>query len=262
MGDKMTPTELFDRTRAAGARIRKIADEAQEIFWEALAKSLPECRSGDFPPDAAAAFEKACREAAATWFDANKPRRWNWEGREDEFVAVINPMLLPLGWEASWEHPGYLELHWAQGGWKYTITATPDWDSEPDNEGEIVVSVDHSTENVAGQPSGPSGQVHSVVIPWPFKGRTPVSYFEALRPLLDEWSPIKSAAAEFRVEMRPPMKGERGWLVVSRDAVNALAEVLRESENLGWVAEHDYDADDYPDDSGMIPCTVILPGRK
>lgn len=64
------------------------------------------------------------------------------------------------------------------------------------------------------------------------------------------------AACELRVEMRPPKTGERGWMVVSRDPQEALREVLRESEELGWVALRDYDVS--PDKNDMIAVTIEI----
>jgi GNAT superfamily N-acetyltransferase len=64
----------------------------------------------------------------------------------------------------------------------------------------------------------------------------------------------------FRVEMRPPRAGERGWWVRARDPESALAEIQREDDtpNAGWIADHDYDAD--PDEENMIAVTLVPPG--
>lgn len=58
------------------------------------------------------------------------------------------------------------------------------------------------------------------------------------------------------VAMRPPNKGERGWWVAARDASSAFAEVRRESEEMGWIAECDYSGD--PDGDGMIAVTITI----
>lgn len=246
MGDNKTAKHLFDRTSAVAMRIREIAGQAEDIFWEALAKRAPEITSGDFPPDAAAKFSKACHEAAETWFDANMPRRWEYDGRLAEFVGDIPS--LPLGWEADWEHPGCIALRWAQGGWDVEIRATPDWEAGYSEPEYISVEVTRTGECV-----------DSADVPWPFAGRTPESYVEAIRSFLEKWAPSRTASVELRVDMRPPRKGEYGWLVEARTAEDALAEVLRESEELGWLADRDYTA--APDDHGMIAITVIVPGR-
>jgi hypothetical protein len=47
--------------------------DAQEAFWAEIAKHYPEITTGDFPPDAHAAFERACSEAAAVWVEGNSP---------------------------------------------------------------------------------------------------------------------------------------------------------------------------------------------
>lgn len=251
MGDKNpTPSELFSRVSAAGDRIRNLAREAEDVFWEALAKSLPECQSGDFPPDAAAAFQKACETAAEAWFGANKPKPklWAFEGREDEFVAALP---ITNGWEAAWEHPGFLCWRWAQGGHRYEIHATPDWDSDPADGGEIVLSVERVT--------GDDGQIDSAVIPWPFVGRTVESYRDLIAPWLDKYAPLREAKCELRVTMRPPAAGEIGYYVRARDASAALDEVIAETRKegeVGWIAQDDIPAG--PDDDGLIPVTITV----
>ena len=52
-------------------RIQEATALAQEAFWTAIAKAFPEAKSGDFPPDATAAFAAACDEAATTWVRGN-----------------------------------------------------------------------------------------------------------------------------------------------------------------------------------------------
>lgn len=250
MGDKMNPRELFDRTSTAAARIREVVAQAEDVFWEALAKSLPECRTGDFPPDAAAKFHKACEEAAATWFDANKPPRWEFDDRLDKFTSAVQehaggPL---LGWEVDYEFPGYMVFSWAQGGWKYHVDATPDWDEEPGDSGFIAVSVE--TED---------GAIDSAIIPWPFEGRTVESYCAALTPILTKYAPPRTATCAMRVEMRAPKVNEIGYYVRSRTAHDALAEVLEEvrtTGEVGWTCTEP--PGEGPDDDGLVPCTIIF----
>ena len=57
------------------------------------------------------------------------------------------------------------------------------------------------------------------------------------------------------VHLRAPRQGERGWWVQNHtDAIEALREVLRESEELGWDALHDYVWQ--ADGNDMWPVTV------
>lgn len=53
--------------------LKDIADEAQEAFWAKVVELLPECKTGDFPPEATFALNQACREAVETWYGFNKP---------------------------------------------------------------------------------------------------------------------------------------------------------------------------------------------
>lgn len=65
-----------------------------------------------------------------------------------------------------------------------------------------------------------------------------------------------TASCQLTIEMRPPKTGERGWAVEALTADAALREVLRESEELGWVAKRDYS--DEIDDDGMHVVTVVI----
>ncbi len=51
--------------------------------------------------------------------------------------------------------------------------------------------------------------------------------------------------------------GERGWWVSAATAEDALAEVLRESEELGWIAQRDYHTHER-DAEGMRPVTIEI----
>jgi hypothetical protein len=89
------------------------------------------------------------------------------------------------------------------------------------------------------------------------------AFRRAARAAIGEWlrknKPVTSPASarcDFEVQMRPPRKGERGWLVEALTAEAALEEILRESEDIGWTAEKDYD--DSFDDCGTHAVTIVL----
>lgn len=48
---------------------------AEEAFWEKIGVWFPECKSGDFPPDAQARFSRAMNEAVTTWLNCNHPSK-------------------------------------------------------------------------------------------------------------------------------------------------------------------------------------------
>lgn len=50
-------------------RIKRALQEAQSAFWGEIASSFPEITSGDFPPDAATTFDKACENAVNVWLE-------------------------------------------------------------------------------------------------------------------------------------------------------------------------------------------------
>lgn len=68
-----------------------------------------------------------------------------------------------------------------------------------------------------------------------------------------------SACIKIQVHLRAPRAGERGWWVQDVSSpLAALREVVRESEELGWVAPYDFHWS--PDAEGMWPVTVeVLP---
>ena len=251
MSDKMTPAELFDRTSVAADRIRALVHQAEDVFWEALAKSSPEITTGDIPPEAAVAFTKACEVAAAAWFENNAPKRWEHEGDLEGFVAKLPGV---NGWEANYEHPGYISWTWSQGGGKFEVHATPDWDGEyddPKDAGDIAISVLSTSDR--------GGTVHGEIVSWPFEGRTVENYRDLIAPILDAYAPRHSASTGLRVEMRPPRAGEIGYYVRARDASDALIEVIKEAEKegeIGWIAQKDIEPG--PDDDGLIPVTISL----
>lgn len=47
---------------------------AQEAFWATVAAGFPRAHTGDFPPDAAVAFDRATEDAMRTWVDLNDNR--------------------------------------------------------------------------------------------------------------------------------------------------------------------------------------------
>lgn len=49
------------------------AEAAQEAFWAVVAQAFPAALTGDFPPDADMAFDKACEEAIESWVAWNVP---------------------------------------------------------------------------------------------------------------------------------------------------------------------------------------------
>lgn len=65
------------------------------------------------------------------------------------------------------------------------------------------------------------------------------------------------AALRVQVVMRGPERGERGWWVAADNAKDALAEVLKESEELGFIADREY-ATGERDEHGMRPVTIEI----
>lgn len=55
-------------------RIRKAVEEADLAFWDKIAKAFPEVTSGDFPPDATFAWDRARDEAVYVWLLLNHPK--------------------------------------------------------------------------------------------------------------------------------------------------------------------------------------------
>jgi len=49
----------------------EVLRKAQDAFWQVVAQSYPEARSGDFPPDAEMAFDNACEQAVKVWLHYN-----------------------------------------------------------------------------------------------------------------------------------------------------------------------------------------------
>ncbi len=78
------------------------------------------------------------------------------------------------------------------------------------------------------------------------------AWWEANRPT----TATQIATCEIRVLMRPPRAGERCWWVAARTPEAALTEILRESEEIGFVTQVDHDGE--PDREGMIPVTIEI----
>lgn len=51
----------------------KVAELAQQSFWQTVANAFPEVKTGDFPPDATIKFDDACKEAVRHWLYSNHP---------------------------------------------------------------------------------------------------------------------------------------------------------------------------------------------
>lgn len=91
-----------------------------------------------------------------------------------------------------------------------------------------------------------------------------IPFNEACRNVVTAWLDINTpattatatATCELVVHMRPPRKGERMYMVNARTAKEALAEIRRESEELGYIA--DSDRTDEPDENGMIAVTIEI----
>ena len=56
-------------------RSKAAVDEAEQAFWEVIARFFPEAESGDLSPDAVFRFSEACTDAVEQWIDSNHPKR-------------------------------------------------------------------------------------------------------------------------------------------------------------------------------------------
>jgi hypothetical protein len=54
-------------------QVAQAMTDADEAFWRTLADALPQIETGDFPPDAHAAWWLAVRRAVACWVSGNMP---------------------------------------------------------------------------------------------------------------------------------------------------------------------------------------------
>ena len=53
------------------AEIRKLADQALDAFWDLVAASLPEAKTGDLSPDRTIRLQIAAEEAISEWIANN-----------------------------------------------------------------------------------------------------------------------------------------------------------------------------------------------
>lgn len=61
-------------------RIKKAVEEADLAFWAKIAQAFPEVKTGDFPPDATFAWNRARDEAVYWWLVYNHPNSEMIEG--------------------------------------------------------------------------------------------------------------------------------------------------------------------------------------
>jgi len=54
-------------------RLDKVFEDAEMAFWEAVAKALPEIKTGDFSPSDSIKLEKAMKDAIQSWYEGNLP---------------------------------------------------------------------------------------------------------------------------------------------------------------------------------------------
>lgn len=54
-------------------RVKEAVEQADLAFWAKIAKAFPEVKSGDFPPDATFAWNRARDEAVFWWLVYNHP---------------------------------------------------------------------------------------------------------------------------------------------------------------------------------------------
>lgn len=55
-------------------RVDKIRQDAEDAFWEVVAKSCPEIKTGDFDAYSTIMFKLACEQAIGTWIIQNTPQ--------------------------------------------------------------------------------------------------------------------------------------------------------------------------------------------
>lgn len=51
--------------------LETIIEDGMQAFFTVVKNAYPECKSGDFPPDAHFEFSSQCREALEVWVEAN-----------------------------------------------------------------------------------------------------------------------------------------------------------------------------------------------
>lgn len=53
-------------------KVLKVSEVAQHIFWEVVSLNYKDVKSGDFPPDLSAEFNKKVEEVIKEWLSINK----------------------------------------------------------------------------------------------------------------------------------------------------------------------------------------------
>jgi hypothetical protein len=114
--------------------------------------------------------------------------------RED-WHAFVNMLPDHNGWTAAWEYPGF--LCWHKDGMKFSIVATPDWDSG-DAE-ELVCDVQDTQGERVNSLCKAIGWEGGVCIPWSKSERTIASYMAHVRPVLEK---VDAVAEEYRNAVR------------------------------------------------------------
>lgn len=64
-------------------RIAQAVEQADLAFWREIATRFPEVTSGDFPPDATFAWDRARDEAVYSWLFYNHPK--------SDLIAAMRP---------------------------------------------------------------------------------------------------------------------------------------------------------------------------
>ncbi len=62
-----------DDPRGRNEQMYAVGEAAQLAFWAKVSELFPEATSGDFPPDASAAFNLAATRAVGVWIEWNVP---------------------------------------------------------------------------------------------------------------------------------------------------------------------------------------------
>jgi hypothetical protein len=52
-------------------KVAEIVEEAKQRFWEHIADSFPNIKSGDFPPDATFKLDNQLNESVKIWLEFN-----------------------------------------------------------------------------------------------------------------------------------------------------------------------------------------------
>lgn len=68
-----TKEQKMSAIKVNGGKLEEVLDKAQGAFWDVVAASYPEAKTGDFDPPSSAKFDKACKEAISIWVSYNVP---------------------------------------------------------------------------------------------------------------------------------------------------------------------------------------------